>query len=295
MNEKVKARIAVLTGNFFFGTSVIAVKHISPSLMAPTALTAVRIVTTAFLFWLMYAMRPIKTGITRKDFARLFFCALLGITMNQTFTMWGMSLTSPIHASLLILTTPITVTFLAAWFLKESLTALKLTGLLFGISGGVFLVFSRDISSVAGPEQSLGDLFVVVGAVSYSVYVISIKPLMAKYKAMHILQWVFLFGTFFSLPIGWHSLMQVQWSAFDGWSWFSLGFCVFGATFIAYQVMNYSISKLGAGVTASYIYTQPFFATVGSMLLLNESLSLSKIIAGALIITGVFLINYRKK
>jgi drug/metabolite transporter (DMT)-like permease len=295
MTEKVKARIAVLTGNFFFGTSVIAVKHISPSLMTPTALTAVRIVTTTFLFWLMYALRPVKTGITRKDFARLFFCALAGITMNQTFTMWGMSLTSPIHASLLILTTPITVTFLAAWFLKESLTALKLIGLLFGISGGVFLVFSRDISSVAGPGQSLGDLFVVVGAVSYSVYVISIKPLMAKYKAMHILQWVFLFGTFFSLPIGWHSLMQVQWSAFDGWSWFSLAFCVFGATFIAYQVMNYSISKLGAGVTASYIYTQPFFATVGSMLLLNESLSLSKIIAGALIITGVFLINYKKK
>jgi drug/metabolite transporter (DMT)-like permease len=295
MSEKIKARIAVLVGNFFFGTSVIAVKHISPSLMSPTALTAVRIVSTAFLFWLMYAFRPVRTGITRKDFGRLFFCALAGITMNQTFTMWGMSLTSPIHASLLILTTPITITFLAAWFLKESLTALKLIGLLLGISGGAFLVFSRDISSVAGPEQSLGDLFVVIGAVSYSTYVVAIKPLMAKYKAMHILQWVFLFGTFFSLPIGWHSLTQVQWAAFDGWSWFSLCYCVLGATFIAYQVMNYSISKLGASITASYIYTQPFFATLGSMLLLNESLSLTKIIAAALIITGVFLTNYKKK
>jgi drug/metabolite transporter (DMT)-like permease len=74
----------------------------------------------------------------------------------------------------------------------------------------------------AGAQQSLGDLLVVLSAVSYSVYVITIKPLMARYNAMHILQWVFLFGTFFSLPIGWNALGKVQWSAFDGWSWFAL-------------------------------------------------------------------------
>ena len=30
MTDRNKARLAVLGGNFFFGTSVIAVKHISP-------------------------------------------------------------------------------------------------------------------------------------------------------------------------------------------------------------------------------------------------------------------------
>src|ERR1700733_10612145 len=127
MNENTKARAGVLLANFFFGTSVIAVKHISPSLIPPFALTAVRIVVTMLLFWSMYAVRPVKMGIVKKDLLRLFFCALLGITMNQTFTMWGFSLTSPIHASLLLLTTPITITLLAAWFLKESLTGLKIT------------------------------------------------------------------------------------------------------------------------------------------------------------------------
>lgn len=294
MNENTKAKAGVLLANFFFGTSVIAVKHISPSLMPPVALTAVRIVVTMLLFWSMYAVRPVKMGIVKKDFTRLFFCALAGITMNQTFTMWGFSLTSPIHASLLILTTPITITLLAAWFLKESLNVLKLTGLLLGISGGMLLVFSRDLSSQAGEQQSLGDMFVVIGALSYSVYVISIKPLMSKYKAMHILQWVFLFGAFFSLPIGWNSLSNVQWSAFDGLSWFALAYCILGATFLAYQLMNYGISKLGAGITGSYIYTQPFFATLTSMIILHESLSLPKMGAAVLIIAGVFLTNYKK-
>jgi drug/metabolite transporter (DMT)-like permease len=294
MNENTKARAGVLLANFFFGTSVIAVKHISPSLMPPFALTAVRIIVTMLLFWSMYAMRPVKMGITKKDFIRLIFCALLGITMNQTFTMLGFSLTTPIHASLLLLSTPITITLLAAWFLKESLNAFKITGLLFGISGGALLVFSKDQSAMSGEQQSLGDLLVVLSAVSYSVYVITIKPLMARYKAMHILQWVFLFGSFFSLPIGWNALGKVQWSAFDGWSWFALAYCIIGATFLAYQFMNYGIKKLGASTTGSYIYTQPFFATIASMIILHESLSLPKIGAAVLIMIGVFLTNYKK-
>jgi drug/metabolite transporter (DMT)-like permease len=294
MAEKQKAILAVILGNFFFGTSVIAVKHISPSLIPPIALTAVRIGVCTVLFWLLYAARPVKMGFTKKDFMLLVFCALTGITMNQTFSMRGMSLTSPIHASLLVLATPITITLLAAWFLKESLNAYKIVGLLFGISGGVLLVFSRDLSSAAGAQQSLGDLFIIMGALSYSVYVIVIRPLMAKYKAMHILQWVFLFGAFASVPLGWQDLQNVSWSAFDGISWFSLVYLVLGATFIAYQLMNYGISKLGASIAGSFIYTQPFFATLASMIILHETLSLPKIGAAVLIMTGVFLTNYKK-
>lgn len=295
MNEKQKATVAVLLGNFFFGTSVIAVKHISPHLVQPIALTAIRIAVTTFLFWSMFALKPVKTGIVKKDYLRLLLCALAGITMNQTFAIRGMSLTSPIHAALLILTTPITITFLAAWILKERLTPLKLIGLSLGISGGALLVFSRDLSDTAGAEQSLGDVFVILGAISYSVYVVSVKPLMIKYKANHILQWVFLFGAFASLPIGWSALMKTEWSAFDATSWFCLVYVVFGATFFAYRLMNYSISKLGAAVTGSFIYTQPFFATVASMIILHESLSLPKIGAAVLIMGGVFLANYKKR
>ncbi len=294
MTDKQKARIAVLGGNFFFGTSVIAVKHISPSLMPPLALTAVRIISATALFWIMFALNPVNTGIVKKDYLRLFLCALAGITMNQTFSVLGMAFTSPIHASLLILTTPITITILASVFLGERMTILKALGLLLGISGGVLLVFARDISAVAGSKQTLGDMFVVMGALSYSTYVITVKPLMMKYKANHILQWVFLFGLFAALPVGWKDLRTVPWHSFDLLSGFCLTYVVFGGTFFAYRLMNYSINKLGAAVTGSYIYTQPFFTTVASMLLLHETLSLPKILAAILIMSGVFIANYKR-
>lgn len=295
MTEKQKAGAGVLLGNFFFGTSVIAVKHLAPGLMQPIALTGIRIGVTTILFWAMFAIKPMPTGIVRKDFLILFLCAMAGIAMNQTFAIRGMSMTSPIHASLLVLTTPITITLLAAWFLKEKLGFYKMAGLVLGISGGALLIFSRDLSSLAGAQQSMGDLFTIMGAISYSVYVVSIKPLMARYKATHILQWVFLFGAMASLPIGWTELMKIQWSRFDGLSWFALAYVVLGSTFFAYQFMNYGISKLGATVTGSFIYTQPFFAAIASIVILHETLSLPKVGAAALIMGGVFLANYKPK
>ncbi|MBV9987121.1 MAG: DMT family transporter [Chitinophagaceae bacterium] len=295
MTDKQKARLAVILANFFFGTSVIAVKHITPSLVPAIGLTAIRVVCTTILLWLMFAFRPVKMGIAAKDYRRLFFCAIFGITLNQTFAIRGMSLASPIHAALLILTTPIVVTLLAAWVLKESLNSQKILGLALGISGGALLVFSRDLSAAAAGDQTLGDLFVILGALSYSTYMVSIRPIVGKYNAMHILQWVFLFGSFFSLPLGWTAISNVQWSALDGVSWFCLVYVVLGATFFAYQFMNYGIAKLGASVTGSFMYTQPFFATTASMLILHESLNWTKIAAAFLIMCGVFLTNYKKK
>jgi drug/metabolite transporter (DMT)-like permease len=294
MGERTKARIAVLLGNFFFGTSVIAVKQISPVLIPAIALTAIRVGVVCILFWLMYLVYPIKTGFKKNDYWRLLLCGIAGITLNQTFSIKGMSLTSPIHASLLVLTTPITISLLAAWFLKEKWNSFKIMGLCLGITGGAVLVFSRDLSAHSSEEQNMGDLFVILGAISYSSYIILVKPLMANFSTIHILQWVFLFGACISVPMGWTALESIQWHLFSVTNWVCLIYVVIGATFLAYQLMNYGIKKLGASITGSFIYTQPFFATIASVLIFEEQINFSKMLAAVMIIAGVFLTNFKK-
>jgi drug/metabolite transporter (DMT)-like permease len=58
--------------------------------------------------------------------------------------------------------------------------------------------------------------------------------------------------------------------------------------------MNYGIKKLGASVTGSFIYTQPFFTTIASVLIFEEQINFSKILAAVMIIAGVFLTNFKK-
>lgn len=293
--HKLKAIAALLIGNFFFATSIVAVKHISPLFIQPMALTAIRVGGAAFLFWLFFGLKYNTNHFQKSDFYIILICALTGIAMNQNFSIKGMSLTSPIHASLLVLTTPIVITLLAALFLKEKLTPLKITGLILGIIGGVLLVFSRDFSVTNKSNQALGDMFIVFGAISYSTYVILMKSIAHKYSNTAILKWVFLIGSLISIPLGWHDLKLVQWASFDGLSWFCLLYVVVGATFFAYQLVNFGIHKLGASVAGSYIYAQPFFATIASIIFLNESITLAKMISAGLIMAGVFLANYKPK
>jgi len=291
MGDTKKAIIAILLANFFFGTNVIAVKHITPILVSPLALTTLRVVGTAILFWIFFGFKKSLQPFTKKDTLLLILCAISGISLNQALSIKGISLTSPIHASLLILTTPITISLLAAIFLKEKLTQFKIIGLLLGITGGALLIFSRDLSVLDNGDRAKGDLLVIFSALCYSTYVLLMKPLAVKFHSMTILKWVFLIGSIISFPIGFSEVVSIHWENFSLLSWFSLFYIVFGATFLAYLFMNYGISQLGASRTSSFMYSQPFFTAIAAMIILNESISLPKIIAAALIFTGVYIAN----
>jgi drug/metabolite transporter (DMT)-like permease len=58
--------------------------------------------------------------------------------------------------------------------------------------------------------------------------------------------------------------------------------------------MNYGISEIGASRTSAFMYSQPFFAAISAVIILHESLSLPKIVAASLIMSGVYLANLSK-
>src|SRR5215831_306727 len=160
MNERIKAHLAVLLANIFFGVNYITIKLIVPSKLSAPALNVCRVVGSSALFWLLYSLKPSKPGIQKKDIPRFIACALLGVSLNQALFVKGLSLTSSIHASLLMLVTPILIIFIAAWLLKERITPLKIIGVITGISGAAILILMKDVSHTA-TNIVLGDILVI--------------------------------------------------------------------------------------------------------------------------------------
>ncbi|MCU0323582.1 MAG: DMT family transporter [Chitinophagaceae bacterium] len=293
MNEKLKAHIVVLLGNFFFGAAVVAIKHITPSLMPPLAVNVIRVSVALSLFWLLYFLKPSSATIQKKHIPLFIICALTGVAINQIMFVKGTALTSSIHTSLLALSTPIAITVIAAWLLKEKITLNKSLGLLLGIAGACILILLK--ASNDKESSTIGDVLIIFNAVSYAFYLVLVKPLMESYKPLHVIRWVFLLGAIVIIPVGYNDFTQVNWAAFLWHHWFALGFVVIGATFLAYMFMVYGIATLGSSVVGTYIYTQPIFATITSMILFGEKLTATKIIAAILIFSGVFLVNFKKK
>ena len=137
--------------------------------------------------------------IAVKDIPRFILCAFTALGLNVTLFVKGLSFTFSIHASLLLLTTPILITFIAAWVLKERITLFKLIGLLLGIAGAYILISSGK-NTGKGNNILLGDGLIILSARCYTFYFILVKPLMKKYPPLDGMRWVFTFGFLMVLP-----------------------------------------------------------------------------------------------
>lgn len=292
MNRNSKAHLAVLGANFIFGANYSIVKYITPAHIQPFALNVVRVLVSVSLFWGLFLLKPGKAGINRKDIPRFIICGLAGVSINQIFFIKGLSLTTSIHSALLSLGTPIFITIIAIWMLKEGLNLTKLAGLVCGIGGAALLILIKD-NSHTGSDMLLGDIFILINAISYAFYLVLVRPLMQCYSPIQVTRWVFTFGTIAILPVGWDQFVHTHWQAFQPAHWVALTFVAVGATFLAYLLNVYGVAIIGASATGSYIYTQPVFAAIIAMLFMGEHFTLIKAIAALLIFGGVYLVNFK--
>jgi len=291
MQLRTKAHMAVLAANVIYGMSFSAIKLLTTGYMPAFSLNVVRILGAAPLFWLLYLFKPGRAGIDRQDIPRFLLCALTGVAINQLLFVKGISLTTSIHASILSLVSPIFITAAAGWLLQEKFTRWKAWGLALGISGALSIVSARSVQGSPAENMLLGDVYVIINAISYSLFFVLVKPLMTRYKPLHVIRWVFTLGVGMILPFGWGDFLATDFSQFTHQAWAALALVVLAMTFLAYMLNIYGIKYLGAGITGMYIYTQPVFASIIGIVLLGEPFSLRLALAAVLIGLGVLLVN----
>lgn len=292
MSETRKAHIAVLLTNFFFAANLSLVKHISPSLVGAFGVNFFRVGIALLLFWILWAFSGRNAGIDKKDIPRFVGCALTGVAINQMLFIKGLTLTSTIHAALLMLSTPMLITLFALLWLREAFTFSKGIGLALGIGGALLLILSKDASGIS---SITGDVLILINAISYAIYFILAKPLMTRYPPLHVIRWVFTFGFILILPFSWPDVQEINWEQALFSQLVSLGALVFFGTFLTYSFNTYGLKHLGAGITGSYIYTQPVFAAIIASLFLQEQFSIEKGVAALLIFSGVYLVSRKSK
>ena len=110
---------------------------------------------------------------------------------------------------------------------------------------------------------------------------------MQKYRPIIVIRWLFLIGFFIVLPFGAMQFSVIPWTAFTYKSWAALAFIVICVTFFTYLWNIYALRVLNASVAGAYIYLQPIFAAIISVLVMGEHVTWQKTIAAIFIFTGV--------
>ena len=284
--------VAMFIANLIWGVMSPVSKYVmSFDTVSSFAVTGFRIFGGCLLFWL--ASIFIKTeNVDPRDKIKLFFASLLAIIFNQGLFVTGVSLTSPINASVITTFLPIVTMVLAFFILQEPSTFKKVAGIMLGLGGALMLVFtSRNVESGG---NVVGDLCCFGAQISFALYVVVFKDLVGKYSPVTIMKWMFLFATIVFGVVGIMHIKSICWQQLTISAELGLGYIVFLGTFLAYFFIPIGQHRLRPTVVTMYNYVQPVMASVVAVWVGMESFSFFKIVSAMMIFAGVFVVTQSK-
>jgi len=293
MSKRNLALIGATIVSIIYGVTFTIAKDVMPFYIDAYGFILLRVGGSGILFWLIWLFLP-KEKIALADFPRIIAAALFGVALNMLTFFKGLSLTSPISAAVIMVTTPMIVLVLSALIIKERMLKRRVFGIVLGLIGTAFLIlYGKSIGSAT--HAGLGNFLVFVNAVSYGFYLIIVKKLMDKYNAFSFVRWIYLFGFLMVLPFGWSEFEAVNWSTVPAIISWKIVFVVAFSTFLTYLLNLLSMKELKPTTVAVFIYLQPLFATVFAIGLGKDELNWVKISAAILIFSGVYLVTQKKE
>jgi drug/metabolite transporter (DMT)-like permease len=298
MSKRILALILATIVSVIYGMTFTIAKDVMPKYVEASGFIIMRVGGATILFWLFWlfsrkskAIREEK--IEPKDYMRIIFAGFFGVALNMLSFFKGLSLTSPISASVLMVSTPMIVLILSAIILKERMQKRKIFGIILGLIGTAFLIlYGKSVGNAT--NATLGNFLVFVNATSYGLYLVIVKKLMDKYNAFNFAKWIYLIGFIMVLPFGWSEFQAIDWALMPMDIYLKIGFVVVFSTFLTYLLNLLTMRELKPTTISVFVYLQPLFATIFAISLGKDELTLVKIVSAILIFIGVYLVTQKK-
>ena len=291
MNKNVQGHIFALTANILWGLMAPIGKS---ALMEFSALsvTTFRMVGAAACFWLLSAFCK-REHVDHRDMLKIFFASLFALVFNQGVYIFGLSMTSPIDASIVTTTLPIVTMIIAAIYLKEPVTNLKVLGIFVGAMGALILIMSSQTAG-GGNSSIIGDLLCLVAQISFSIYLTVFKGLSQKYSPITLNKWMFVYASMCYIPFSYHDVASIQWAEISTAAFVQVGYVVVGGSFLAYIFIMTAQRLMRPTFVSMYNYMQPIVASIAAIIMGLGVFGWEKGAAIALVFLGVYIVTKSK-
>ncbi|MFD2784188.1 DMT family transporter [Hymenobacter rubripertinctus] len=296
MKNSVKVHAALFVVALIYAANYSISKDVMPRYMGPFGLVLLRIVGATLFFGVMSRLVAPQDRITgRADNLRAVACGVLGIGLNQLLFFSGLNLTSPINASLIQTIAPVVTVLASAGLLGEKLTLRRVLGVGVAGLGAASIILSKGPVAAGGQDGLLGNVFILLNATAFGVYLVLVMPLMRKYHPFTVLARIFLVGAFLAVPAGWQQVQAPDYASFPPGIWAAIAYMVVCLTILAYLLNNWALKYASPALLGAYIYLQPALAVLIAVSLGKDHLTWDRAWQGLLIFIGVFLVSRKPR
>lgn len=225
-----------------------------------------RVVGACLLFWIASIFAP-KENVPLRDKLMFIGAGIFGLVLNQCCYTIGLSITSPINASIVTTSMPIFAMLLAALILKEPITGKKALGIMMGCAGAVILILISAAHASDKVGDIRGDLLCLFAQFSFALYLSLFTPLIRRYNVFTINKYMFSWATLLLLPFTISHVTDVVSQPIPASTWWEVGYVVCIGTFVCYILTMIGQRTLRPTVVSVYNYVQPIVSVATSLLM----------------------------
>ena len=280
-----------------WGSSFVVVKIALSEGLTPIAIATFRLLVASVLFITVLTIKKTSNPnyslhVDKRDLPRLFLLALTGITFFFIAQITGIQLASASIAAILVcLLSPILITVVSAYILKETLTRKQMTGIGIAALGTVTVIAGGSLGLGSSMSFLTGTLVLLLTPILWTIYTITGKTTMKTYSPFLVTAYVNIVGALCLVPfsIADNSLNRILTMSPQAWA--AILFLAFSSSLIGYFIWFYVASQVKAAVLSSFLFAEPLVTALLATTVIGETISLFTAGGGILIFFGVYLVS----
>jgi drug/metabolite transporter (DMT)-like permease len=213
---------------------------------------------------------------------------LFGVALNQLFFVLGLSRTSVAHSAIIAGLTPILVLLIAAMMRMETLTPRKTTGLLIALGGVAILKVFEVKGNGQGPTWA-GDGLAFLAGLSFALFAVFGKRVTKRHTAITVNTFGYIGGALAMTPLTLWQARGFDFARVSLTGWLAMLYMALFSSVICYLIFYYALVRIPASRVSAFSYLQPLVATLLGVVILDEHITVSLVVGGAVIFSGVWL------
>jgi drug/metabolite transporter (DMT)-like permease len=276
--------VALLT----WSSAYAAIAFVLPS-FAPAQLAFGRLLIASLCFALLLLVKRVPLP-AKRDWPALALLGVIGLTVYHLCLCYAETRIASGTASIIIAMAPAATAAVSAIWVHERLGRRKLVGLAVALAGTVLVVLASGKQVRFEPMAAL----VLVCVLATAIYFVGQRPYFMRSSTLGVTAVTFFAGTLAAAPFGLPGFYQALRHAAP-WHLVALAWLGVAPTFLGYLAWNMAIKRSSASQVSSFIYLSPPLAVLLGWLWLGEQPGWLILVGGALTVSGVVLVNARRR
>lgn len=246
---------------------------------------------TALLIFLPFSYKGLlqEMAIVRAHLVPLIMMSALAVSGFNTFVYLGLQHTTATNALLINSFIPIFIILLSRVMVGTPIFFRQLLGIVISTVGMMVLVTSGDIQTLLGLDFNRGDLWMLLAALCWATYSISLKWRPQQLSAKSFLLIAMIFGLLLLAPFHWFNVFDEAPMVYNVNNLVVIVYVAVFASIGAFLLWNQGVRMVGAGTAGQFIHLMPVFGTILAVVFLGEQLFWFHFLGALAIGSGIYL------